>query len=483
MTTRSIAIDLGAESCRVSLAEWDGATARLSVVHRFPNGPVERAGHLHWDLEALWTGIEHGLRQAADAASGAIDSIGIDGWAVDYVRLDERGAAIGLPFCYRDRRTETAMPEVWQRMAPQETPDRGRARLYQLTGIQFLRFNTLYQLYADCRDGLKPGARWLNLPEYMLHRLAGLDPRTAVAEYTNATHTQLVDVRRRDWCDEIFEKVGLDRRAAARIVQPGTRLGQLAGPLASLPAFQRTQLIAPACHDTGSAVAGIPESSADWAFISSGTWSLVGAVLDEPCTTPAAWRENFTNEGGIGGRIRFLKNVNGMWLLQECLREWNSQGANVSLAALVAECARQPRSTAAFDVDSADLLLPGNMPARINQELEKAGHAPVPPDAGHAPAMANVIFISLATRYAAVLKALSEVTGRKFARLYVVGGGSQNEYLNHLIEDSTGLKVIRGPVESSTLGNLAVQFAALESGGAAVTPGDVARWAALTHRS
>lgn len=478
MTARSIAIDLGAESCRVSLAEWDGGAAHLHLVHRFPNGPVERDGHLHWDLEALWQGIEQGLRQAADAASGAIDSVGVDGWAVDYVRLDERGAVIGQPFCYRDKRTETAMPEVWQRMAPDETPDRGRERLYQLTGIQFLRFNTLYQLYADRRDGLAPGARWLNFPEYMLHRLAGLAPDSAVAEYTNATHTQLVDVRGRDWCDEIFGKTGLDRQAAAPIVQPGTRLGPLAGPLASLPAYQHTHLIAPACHDTGSAVAGIPDSTSDWAFISSGTWSLVGAVLDEPCTTPAALRENFTNEGGIGGRIRFLKNVNGMWLLQECLREWNSQGANVALAELIAECARQPRSTAAFDVDSPDLLLPGKMPARINRQLEQAGHAPVPADAEHAPQMANVIFVSLAARYAAVLKALSKVTGRKFARLYVVGGGSQNDYLNRLIEESTGLHVIRGPVESSTLGNLAVQFAALEGGGAAVTPGDVARWAA-----
>lgn len=477
MTTRAIAIDLGAESCRVSLAEWDGQAARLHLVHRFPNGPVERNGHLRWNLEALWQGIEQGLHHAAEAASGTIDSIGVDGWAVDYVRLDARGTVLGQPFCYRDPRTETAMSDVWQQMAPGDRPERGRERLYQLTGIQFLRFNTLYQLYADRRDGLEPGARWLNLPEYMLHRLAGLDPESAAAEYTNATHTQLVDVRRRDWCDEIFEKVGLDRHAAAPIVQPGTRLGRLAGPLASLPAYQHTELIAPACHDTGSAVAGIPDSSTDWAFISSGTWSLVGAVLDEPCTTAAALRENFTNEGGIGGRIRFLKNVNGMWLLQECLREWNSRGANISLAELIAECARHPQSAATFDVDAPDLLLPGNMPARINQELEKAGHTAIPTDAEHAPRMANTIFLSLAARYAAVLKALSEVTGRRFERLYIVGGGSQNEYMNRLIEDSAGLRVIRGPVESSTLGNLAVQFAALEGSGTAATPGDVARWA------
>ena len=311
--------------------------------------------------------------------------------------------------------------------------------------------------------------------EYLLHRLAGLEPGTAVAEYTNATHTQLVDVHRRDWCDEVFQKVGLDRSRAAPIVPAGTRLGRVRGELASLPAYRHTQLIAPACHDTGSAVAGIPDSSSDWAFISSGTWSLVGAVLDEPCTTPAALAENFTNEGGVGGRIRFLKNVNGMWLLGECLREWNATtGANVALRDLIAECARRPRPTTTFAVDSPDLVLPGNMPARINRELEKAGHAPVPADAEHAPDMANVIFVSLATRYAEVLRALGKVTGREFRRLYVVGGGSQNGYLNGLIEEFSGFKLVRGPVESSTIGNLAVQFAALEVKNAAVTPTSVA---------
>ncbi len=477
MTSRSVAIDLGAESCRVSLAEWDGTAARTELVHRFPNGPVEREGHLYWDLDRLWRGIEVGLGLAADLAPGGIDALGIDGWAVDYVRLDAGGAVIGQPFCYRDPRTETVMPEVWSRMSPDGTPARGRARLYQLTGIQFLRFNTLYQLYADQRDGLDPGARWLNLPEYLLHRLAGLEPGTAVAEYTNATHTQLVDVHGRDWCDEVFLKAGLDRARAAPIVPAGTRLGPVTGELASLPAYRQTQLIAPACHDTGSAVAGIPDSSSDWAFISSGTWSLVGAVLDEPCTTPAALAENFTNEGGVGGRIRFLKNVNGMWLLGECMREWNATGANVTLPDLIAECMRRPRPTTTFAVDSPDLVLPGNMPARINRELEKAGHAPLPADADHAPDMANVIFVSLAMRYAEVLRALGEVTGREFRRLYVVGGGSQNEYLNGLIEEFSSLKLVRGEVESSTIGNLAVQFAALEGGNAAVTPVGVARWA------
>jgi len=464
---RSVAIDLGAGSCRVSLGEWDGRRATVRLVHRFANGPVERDGHLHWDLDRLAGGVEEGLRRAS--ASGVIDSVGIDGWGVDYVRLGVDMKPLGAPFCYRDPRTATAMPEVWERVSQQ--------RLYELTGIQFLRFNTLYQLYADQRDGLAPAERWLNLPEYMLYRLGGLP----VSEYTNATTTQLVDAQTRNWCDEIFRVVGLRRPAAPPIVRPGTRLGKMRAGVASLAAYRQTELIAPACHDTGAAVAGIPDSAPDWAFISSGTWSLVGTVLDEPCISDGARAEDFTNEGGIGGRIRFLKNVNGMWLLEECLREWRAQGYSGELPELIAECARRPLPRGTFAVDASDLLLPGGMPARINREIEKAGGEPIPEDPGHAPEMANMVFASLAARYAEVLRALARVTGRRFRRLYIVGGGSKNAYLNRLIAERTGLEVVPGAVESSTLGNLAVQFAALEvrSGGAEVTPAAVARWAGL----
>ena len=476
---RCVAIDLGAGSCRVSLAEWNGSDASVHVAHRYPNGPVEREGHLWWQLDQLCNGAEEGLNLAAKLpadASGGIDSIGVDGWAVDYVRLDQAGKVLADPLCYRDPRTENAMPEVWERIP--------RERLYELTGIQFLRFNTLYQLYADRRDGLEPGAGWLNVPEYILYRFTGLDPKAAVSEYTNSTHTQLVNARTRNWCDGIFEKVGLDRSAAPRIVPPGAQLGPVRGEIANLAAYKAARVIAPACHDTGAAVAGIPDSTTDWAFISSGTWSLVGAVLEEPCTSAAALRENFTNEGGVGGRIRFLKNVNGMWLLEECLCEWQSASMRSwTVTELVAECERLPVPETILNVDAPDLILPGHMPSRINQELEKAGHALIPEDPEHAPRMAGVIFASLAARYADVLRALQEVTGRKFRRLYVVGGGSQNEFVNRLIQEQTGLEVIHGAVESSTIGNLAIQFASLEGGSADVAPTDVARWAERLVRS
>jgi rhamnulokinase len=479
---RCVAVDLGAGSCRVSLAEWDGSQASVHLAHRYPNGPVEREGHLWWRLDPLCDGADEGLDLASrlltdvKGGMGGIDSVGVDGWAVDYVRLDQSGKPMADPLCYRDQRTETAMPEVWAKI-PQE-------RLYELTGIQFLRFNTLYQLYADLRDGLEPGAQWLNVPEYLLFRFAGYDWNAAVSEYTNATHTQLVNARTRNWCDEIFEKVGLNRSAASRIVPPGTQLGPLRSDAAALDAYKAARVIAAACHDTGAAVAGIPDATTEWAFISSGTWSLVGALLDEPCTSAAALRENFTNEGGAGGRIRFLKNVNGMWLLEECLREWNSAGTGSwSVAELVAECEKLPVPETLFNVDAPQLIVPGHMPSRINRELEKAGHAPLPEDPENAPRMAAVIFASLAARYAEVLRALKKVTGRKFHRLYVVGGGSQNEYVNHLIADYTSLEVRRGPVESSTIGNLAIQFASLESGNAEITAADVARWGERLVRS
>lgn len=473
-TFRVVAVDLGAGSCRISLAEWNGEASAVRLVHRFVNGPVSRNGHWYWDLHRLEQGIGQGLRLSPEALTGgdqAIDSVGITGWGVDYVRLDAEAKPLADPYCYRDPRTETAMAEVFQRISQKQ--------LYELTGIQFMRLNTLYQLYADRRDGLDTGARWVNIPEYFLNRLVGGGLATAVGEYTNASTTQLVDVHERDWSDEIFEQVGLDRRAASRIVPPGTPLGSMHGNLAKLPAYRATQVIAPACHDTGSAVAGIPDTGRDWAFISSGTWSLVGTVLDRPCTTRAALEGNFTNEGGVGGTIRFLKNVNGLWLLEECLRAWESaDGRHWQLPQLLAACDELSPSSAIFDVDVPELLLPGQMPAKINRALQAAGQAPIPEDRFHAPAMANAIFASLAARYAQVVRTMEQVLQRRFARIYVVGGGSQNAALNRLVANATGLEVIRGSVESATVGNFAVQLAALENEGSS----DVASVAAWAER-
>jgi len=264
---RVVAIDLGAESCRVSLLNWHPQGATLRIVHRFHNGPHERDGHLYWNIPGLREGLLEGLRLAAREASGPIDSIGVDGWAVDYVRVNGNYQPLQDPFCYRDPRTEKIPARFWETL-PAE-------RLYAITGVQMLRFNTLYQLIADRDAGLPDGPCWLNLPEYILCSLGG----RPVSEFTLATHTQLLSATDRAWSPEIFRAAGLDQSKVPELVPPGTIVGQLKGELAQLPEFWNTKLIAPSCHDTGSAVAGIPHSGDDCAFISSGTWSLVGTVL------------------------------------------------------------------------------------------------------------------------------------------------------------------------------------------------------------
>lgn len=443
---RVVAVDLGAESCRVSLLQWDGRDAALETVHRFRNAPVEKEGHLHWDLAGICAGVEEGLMLCAQKADAPIDSIGMDGWGVDYVWLDAQSAPLRDPFCYRDPRTERSQQELWKKISPE--------RIYALTGIQMMRLNTLYQLYADVCEGLPLGKRWLNLPEYLLQWAGG----EAVSEYTSAANTQMLEAGSMRWCTEIFDAAGLDVQLASRIVPPGT----VQGRLAELPQYRSTKLIAPACHDTGSAVAGIAAQGDDWAFISSGTWSLVGTVLAQPCTSSAAYRHNFSNEGGVGGTVRFLKNVNGMWLIEECLRFWQDKQADWKLAELIKACSQLKPPPYTLPVDEPELMLSQHMPDRINSVLRKCGHAELSTDPRMAPQFANLIFHSLAHRYAEILQQVTEVSGKNLRRLFIVGGGSQNEYLNHLTRKQCGLELIRGPVESSMIGNAAVQLAVLD---------------------
>jgi rhamnulokinase len=446
-----VSVDLGAQSCRVSLLRSPGGRPEIEILHRFPNGPVVSAGGLRWEIGRIFDGVTAGLRKCASAAPEGIASIAVDGWGVDYVRLDATGRRLADPFCHRDERATRAMRELFLRLPPE--------RLYALTGIQLLALNTLFQLYADNLAGVDPQARWLNLPEYITHLLGG----QAVSEYTNATHTQLVALGSREWCDEIFREAGLAKAAAPRIVPSGTVVGTVSGELRELPAFSGTALIVPACHDTASALAGIPASGDDWAFISSGTWSLVGTLLRSPCVTEEARRMNFTNLGGVGGTICFLKNVNGMWLLGQCMEEWKRAGLDGSLAELLESCGRLPAPPALVDVDEAPLLLPGDMPGKIAAQLRSAGAAPPSRDDPR-PETANLILHSLAKRYAEVLESVARITGKRLKRLYIVGGGSKNERLNRLTEERSGLEVIRGSSESATVGNFAIQLATLETG-------------------
>ncbi len=463
-----VAVDLGAQSCRVSLLRWVDGHPETRLVHRFPNSATDRGNGLRWDLAAICRDADEGLRICGQLAPEGIDAVGVDGWAVDYVRMGPEGRPLADPFCYRDERNVAAQAQVHSRISPE--------RLYELTGAQILTLNTLYQLSADARD--LQNSPWANLPEFLLCRWGA----RRVSEYTNATHTQLLNVQDHTWSPEIFAAAGLALNAAPPLVNPGTDIGQLAGPLASLPAYRNTRLIAPACHDTASAIAGIPAQGDDWAFISSGTWSLVGCVLDSPCVREAARKANFSNQGGVGGKIYFLKNVNGMWLLRQCMDDWRSHGQTWTVEQLLDASANLGSPDGLLDVDDPDLLLPGDMPKRINAQLARNCCAPIPEGPGMAASMTNLILHSLAARYAAVLQDATSISGKRLKRLYIVGGGSRNNLLNRLTARATGLEVLTGATESATVGNFAIQLAALGgnySDGMGVTANSVAEWATV----
>ncbi len=445
-----IAVDLGAESCRVSLLRWSRDTPEISLVHRFPNAPREVDGDLRWDLARIEQSLDEGLRKCAATAPEGVRSIAVDGWAVDYVRLRSNGRPLRDPFCYRDERTLEAELSLHQRCGPE--------RLRELTGVQLLRINTAYQLHADVLMTLAGGEQWLNLPEYILWRWGG----RRVAERTNASHTGLVDLSSGEWCQEIFAAAQLDLACAPEIVPPGTQVGCLNGELATQPELRDALLIAPACHDTASAIAGIPATGEDWAYISSGTWSLVGTLLDRPRNHALAAEENFTNLSAVGGRICFHKNVNGMWLLRQCIDAWALAGHTWTVPELIAAAETVPCPHGFLDVDDEDLLLSGKMPQRINAQRSKQSFAALDESPNAAPIFASLIFHSLAARYAEVLKRIGFHSGKQFKRLFIVGGASQNEFLNRLTAKATGLEVFRGAAESSTIGNFAIQLAALE---------------------
>jgi rhamnulokinase len=469
-TRASIAVDLGAESCRVSLLRWLDGKAAITLVHRFANAPRKVNGGLHWDLTMIEAGLDEGLRKCAVIANEGVRSIAVDGWAVDYVRVDVEGKPLADPFCYRDERTLKAERSLHRRISPE--------KLRELTGVQLLRINTLYQLHADTLQGLPEGSQWLNLPEYILSRWGG----ARVAEHTNATHTGMVELYRRQWCREIFSAAQLDLAGAPKIVPPGTEVGKLSGPLTELQAFRDTVLIAPACHDTASAIAGIPATGNDWAYISSGTWSLVGTLVEQPRNGKEVADENFTNLGAVGDRICLHKNVNGMWLIKQCIDQWATDGRVWSVPELVAVAEAAARPHGVLDVDDPDLMLAGRMPQRINAQRARKGFAALDESLEGAPVFASLIFHSLAARYAKVLERVALHSGKKLKRLFVVGGASQNEFLNRLTEQATGLDLLRGSAESSTVGNFAVQMAALEGSRDPVTgvyAEQVSRWAAL----
>lgn len=425
------AVDLGASSGRVMTARIDGGRVRLTEVHRFANRPVRVGGTLHWDILALHRGVLDGLREA-----GPVDSVGIDSWAVDYGLLDGAGRLIGNPVHYRDERTAGIMERV--------AAEVGADALYQAGGLQFLPFNTVYQLLAE--PDLDRAETLLMIPDLLTHWLTG----SVGAEATNASTTGLYDVRTGGWARELTERLGLPARILPELRQPGAAAGTLRAEVAAetgLPGS--TPVTAVASHDTASAVAAVPADTDRFAYISSGTWSLVGLELPRPVLTPQSRLANFTNEGGLDGTIRYLRNVMGLWILQECMRAWGDS----DLAELLAAAAQAPPFQAVFDPDDPAFLPPGDMPARIAAFCERTGQRP---PAGRAQVV-RCVMESLALAYRRAVRDAVRLSGQEVEVVHVVGGGARNTLLCQMTADATGLPVVAGPVEAASLGNALVQ--------------------------
>lgn len=458
MTVRAVAaVDLGATSGRVMIGRIGDGRLDLELVSRFPNGPVEREDGLHWDFAALYEHVVAGLAEAV-RREPQVESIGIDSWAVDYGLLRD-GELLVEPFHYRDARTDRGVSE-----AHAITPF---AELYRRNGLQFLPFNTLYQYRVDARLGDADTA--LLIPDLIAFLLTG----EAVAERTNASTTGLLSVITGTWDDDLAARVGIPSTILPRLVDPGTSIGTLRPELAKRIG-KDLPVTAVGSHDTASAVLATPLSTPHSAYISCGTWGLVGVELTEPVLTEAARDANFTHERGVDGRFRFLHNVTGLWLLSETVRAWEAEdGASIDLPELLAQASAVSTAVPVFDANDASLSAPGDMPARIAVLLGSGAPS-------SRPEFARSIIESIAAAFADAVQTASDLSGRELDSIHLVGGGSLNRLLCQATADRTGLPVLAGPVEATALGNVLVQARAL--GAAPASLAELRALVAATHR-
>jgi rhamnulokinase len=447
-TLSILAFDLGAESGRAVLGHFDGERLRLEEVLRFGNGPVPLLGSLHWDVLRLWAEVTAGLRAAAARAGHALSSAGVDTWGVDLALLASDGSLLGNPYHYRDRRTDGIMEEAF-RVVP-------RAEIYAQTGIQFLQFNTLYQLLAMVKAGspaLAAAQTLLTIPDLFHYWLSGCQAN----EFTIATTTQCYDPRRGGWATDLLQRLSIPTHIFGRIVPPCTVLGPLQAEVAREADCPVVPVVAPGSHDTASAVAAVPVTRPDYAYLSSGTWSLMGVEVQQPVIGDQSLACNVTNEGGVGGTFRLLKNIMGLWLVQECRRAWARTGDALSYDDLTALAAEAPAFGSFVVPGDARFLPPGDMPARIQAFCRETGQA-VPESRGQ---IVRCALESLALEYRRVLAQLEGLAGHPLPVLHVVGGGSRNRLLNQFTANATGRAVIAGPVEATATGNILGQALAL----------------------
>jgi rhamnulokinase len=442
VSARFLALDLGAESGRAILGRLDGGVLTLKDVRRFSNGPVRTHGSLHWDILRLWSEVQRSLEDVTDVR---LASAGLDTWGCDYALLGEQRQLLENPYHYRDTRVEGVASQVFGEVSAE--------RIYATTGIQFLQFNSLFQLYSAKRSTpnlLRAATAFVTIPDLLNYWLTG----RLASEYTIATTTQMIDAARRSWATSLLSDLGLPTQLFQPLVEAGTVIGGIRRDVSA--SLADTPVVAPACHDTGSAFAAV-STDGGGAFLSSGTWSLLGAEVGAPVISARARELNFTNEGGVNGTTRLLKNIAGLWLLQACMRRWTEAGQSVSYDDVLA-AARDDRLAfrSVFDPDHSSFFHPGDMPAAIAAFCRQTDQ----PEPAGQPGYVRAILESLALKYRVVLEWLEELTGRRYAHIRVVGGGSRNRLLNQFTADATGRTVLAGPVEATALGNIAMQLLA-----------------------
>ncbi len=447
METRNFAaLDIGAESGRAVVGMFDGRTLKLSEVHRFPNRPVTVVGHLHWDALRLYDEIQIALERAAEQF-GELASVGVDTWGVDFALLDASGELLGNPFHYRDHRTDGMMQEAFRRVP--------REMIFKTTGIQFMQLNTLYQLLAmtlSHSPTLEIAAKLLMLPDLFNYWLTG----EQVSEFTIATTTQFYDPNKRTWAFDLLDRLGIPHAFLPPIVSPATDLGPLRPVSRQHSRLDWTHVIATACHDTQAAIAAVPVQHRDYAYISSGTWSLMGVEVREPVIDERTLAYNFTNEGGTGQRFCLLKNLTGLWLVQECRRAWAQSGDALTYSDMMDLAERARPFSALVDPDDSLFLNPTDMPKAIGQFCVRTGQKP-PIERG---AMIRCALESLAIKYRYTLDQLETLLNKRLEVIHIVGGGAQNQLLCQMAANACGRPVVAGPVEATSLGNILLQMTA-----------------------
>ena len=459
-----LALDLGAESGRAMIGALTEDTLSLSEVHRFANIPVRLPDGIHWDVLRLWAEIKTGLGLAAQKSGDRLAGIGLDTWGVDFALLDEHGALLGNPFQYRDSRTDGVMEKAFRRIP--------REAIFEHTGIQFIQINSLYQLYSMVLSQsplFDIAQTFVTIPDLFNYWLSG----QIICEFSNATTTQCYNPRRCDWAWPVLEALGIPQRLFRPVSQPGTVLGPLLSTVAEETGCNAAPVIAPACHDTGSAVAAVPAENKNFAWISSGTWSIMGCEANEPNVTPQALEYNMTNEGGVSGTWRLSKNIMGLWLVQECRRSWAHSGEELTYDEITRSAAAARPFLAVVDPDDAVFLHAGEMPERIRKYCQSHGQS-IPETNGE---VVRVALESIALKYRWTLDRLEALTGSRLEPLHIIGGGTQNRLLDQFTADATGRTVIAGPVEATAIGNILIQAIALGQ------LGSLAEGRALVRRS